>query len=169
MRQRIGTNGKRILAAWTLVAGASLALCAVAGATTWNLVATIDGLQEVPPTPSPATGSGTFVLDDAANTLSYTIIVDTASLLGPETAAHIHGFAPPGVNASVKHTLPLGSPKVGVWSGFSDADEANILAGLTYVNVHTTVFPGGEIRGQIVQAPNATESSTWGQVKALYR
>src|ERR1051326_5194295 len=63
--------------------------------------------------------------------------------------SHIHGFAGPGVPAGVVFPLPLGNPKVGVWN-YAEADEANILAGNTYANIHTTNNPGGEIRGQIV-------------------
>ena len=38
--------------------------------------------------------------------------------------------------------------KVGTWA-YAETDEPNILAGQTYVNIHSTAFPGGEIRGQI--------------------
>jgi hypothetical protein len=33
----------------------------------------------------------------------------------------------------------------------TDAQAADLLAGRTYVNVHTSVHPPGEIRGQITQ------------------
>ncbi len=113
-----------------------------------NFTATIDAAQETPPNASPATGSATLVLDTAANTLSYNIMY--SGLVATETAAHIHGFAPPGMPAGVLHPLPAGNPKIGVWN-YSEAQEANIIAGLTYINIHTMSFPGGEIRGQIVE------------------
>jgi hypothetical protein len=47
------------------------------------------------------------------------------------------------------HPLPLGSPKVGTWN-YNESDEQAILNGLTYVNIHTVNFGGGEIRGQVV-------------------
>jgi len=126
----------------------TLALVMLAGsASAQNFVATIDGAQETPPNASPGTGSATLVLDTAANTLSYTIMY--GGLLGAESAAHIHGFAPPGTPGGVLHPLPAGNPKIGVWN-YSEAQEANIIAGLTYINIHTMSFPGGEIRGQIV-------------------
>jgi len=130
----------------------------VATATTANaamvqFAATIDQAQETPPTGSPSVWSGTFTMDTSANTLSITI-TDTmvGSLLGPELFAHIHGFAPPGTPAGILFGLPNGSPKNAVWN-FPPADQANIIAGLTYANIHTTVNPGGEIRGQILRVP----------------
>jgi hypothetical protein len=35
----------------------------------------------------------------------------------------------------------------------SAAQEADLLAGLWYLNLHTTSFGGGEIRGQVLAAP----------------
>lgn len=110
-------------------------------------VASIDAAQEVPANGSPARGFGLFMYDNVANTLDYYIAY--AGLSSVETAAHIHGFARIGVNAGVKHTLPAGNLKVGTWN-FTDADEENLWNGMTYVNIHSTNFPGGEIRGQIV-------------------
>jgi outer membrane protein assembly factor BamB len=126
---------------------------------------TINQAQEVPPTGSAATGSGTIDVDTVANTLSYNI---TFSGLGSaETMAHIHGFAPPGSNAGIIHNLPLGSPKIGVFN-YAQVDEANILNGFSYVNIHSVNFPNGEIRGQIAgpttpcstPTPTATPSLT---------
>jgi outer membrane protein assembly factor BamB len=106
----------------------------------------INGAQEVPPTGSAGTGTGTIDVNTVTNQLSYNI---TFSGLGSaETMAHIHGFAPPGMNAGIIHTLPLGTTKVGVFN-YSQAQEADILNGLSYVNIHSVNFPNGEIRGQI--------------------
>ncbi len=138
-----------------------------------NLTATLNGAQEVPPTTSTATGSGTFTIDTAANTLSFNI--SFTGLSGAPTDAHIHGPAPPGANANILFSLtPLGltSPITGTWN-YPEASEADILAGNTYVNIHTLLFPGGEIRGQILPTSNVQNmvltagnrtSGTWGVV-----
>ncbi|MBI2906509.1 MAG: CHRD domain-containing protein [Chloroflexi bacterium] len=126
-------------------------------ATTFPASATLQGSQEVPPTASTATGSGAFTIDTAANTLSFNITF-SGLIGGAETAAHIHGPAAAGVNAGVLFPLPLGSPKTGVWN-YPEASEADILAGRTYVNIHTPLLPGGEIRGQILMVPGSNSVS----------
>ena len=128
----------------TFLAGLGCA-SALAGGIEYR-VAVLTGLQEVPVVPTLAGGCATFRIDTATNRMDYYIVY--SGLIGAETAAHIHGFANPGANAGVKHALPAGSPKVGTWV-YAEADEADILAGRTYVNIHSTVFGGGEIRGQI--------------------
>lgn len=108
----------------------------------------MDGAQQVPPAATSAAGFGHLVLDTTAHTLTFDLAY--SGLVGTETAASIHGFAPPGSNAAPLYPLPTGSPKVGSITT-SPADELSILAGLTYVNVRTTAFPSGELRGQVVQ------------------
>jgi len=112
----------------------------------------IDGIQETPPTFTGALASGTYIMDTVANTLSVNVVILVPPPSG-EIAAHIHGFAPPGVPAGILFALPVGSPKVVVWN-YSEAQEASIIAGLAYVNIHSAAFPGGEIRGQILRVPS---------------
>lgn len=114
-----------------------------------EMKAALSGDSEVPPVETEATGTGVFFVDTDANRLSY--IVKYKDLEGTETGAHIHGFAAAGVNAGVLHPLALGSTKVGVWD-YAQGQEADILAGLAYVNVHSDLHPSGEIRGQILPA-----------------
>ncbi len=111
-----------------------------------TMEAKIRGIYEVPKRAVSATGVGTFLVDREHNVLYYDILIN-----GPldETAAHIHGFAKPGQNAGVLFALPIGNHKVGSWNFPADFED-EILAGETYVNIHTTQFLGGAIRGQIV-------------------
>lgn len=134
-----------------------------------SFTATLNGAQEVPASASTATGSGTFTIDTTANTLTFNI---TTTGVASETAAHIHGPAAAGANALPIFDLPLGASKIGTWT-YSENLEADILAGRTYVNVHTTLRPDGDIRGQILPTANVQSlelisgtitSGNWGVV-----
>ena len=134
--------------------GFAIALLVAASATPTraaiiNLQAVLDGLQEVPPVATLGSGTGMFTLDTGTGDFNYNI--SFAGLLAPETASHIHK-AQAGVNGGVVFSLPLGSPKVGLIV-LSPAQQADLLAGLYYVNVHSSFRPGGEIRGQISEVP----------------
>jgi hypothetical protein len=134
-----------------------------AAAQTYSAI--INGAQEAPtPVATPATGSGSFTLD-GSKVLSYNI--SFSGLLASESVAHIHGPAPAGMAASPIFGLPLGSPKIGTAGPLTPQQEADLNAGLWYVNIHSTMFPNGEIRGQILPTVSL-EESTWGKVKALY-
>ncbi|MBL8859448.1 MAG: CHRD domain-containing protein [Planctomycetes bacterium] len=134
----------------------ALLLCAapfapVVSAQTIPMLARLDGLQEVPANLSPATGLGFCAFDLATSTLTYREVYQNLS--AGETAAHIHGFSGPGVNSGVQHAQALGALKCGAWA-VPLAQQAAVLAGNSYFNVHSTAFPGGEIRGQIDTFPN---------------
>ncbi len=155
----------------TALAAALLLLAPSAHATT-GYSATLSGLQEVPADVSPATGFGAFVLDNTGTQLSYSVSYN--GLLGPLTAAHIHNGAV-GVNGPVVYGLNF-LPNVGTTSGtisgvlaVTPLDVSNLAAGLYYVNIHTQVFPGGEIRGQIGLDATPSRPTSWGRMKSLYR
>jgi hypothetical protein len=89
-------------------------------------------------------------VDVDANMVTY--YLERSGLQGTETAAEIRGFASPGSESVLLHTMPAGNPKAGEWT-YSEADEASILGGLAYVEIRTTAHPSGEIRGQVVVHP----------------
>ncbi len=134
----------------SLIAASALFLTTTSAFALAPMKALCDGAQETPPNGSTGTGTGLFLIDTATNTLFYYIAY--SGLGSAELAAHIHGYAPAGVPGGVEHVLPLGTPKIGAWN-YAEPDEADILAGLTYVNIHTAGFGGGEIRGQILADP----------------
>jgi hypothetical protein len=161
---------RRHIRTWAMILTVlgSLSFAAASNSAVLVYQATIDGSQETPPTNSPAVGYGEFTIDTDANSIHYAVTFNPDSLLAPETAAHIHCCAPPGTAAPVMIPLPLGSPKIGDGT-YDEANEGSILAGLSYVNIHTEQYPGGEIRGQIVPVPIPAEKHTWGKIKAHYR
>ena len=108
----------------------------------------LSAAQEVPPNGSPATGQGTVDYDTVTDLLSWSVTY--SDLSGPPTAAFFHGPALPTQNAGVVVPMsPDPSPIAGSTT-ISDPQGADLLNDLWYVNIHTSAFPGGEIRGQVV-------------------
>ncbi len=170
---------KRIVSLVALMLALS-AFPAVAKAETLVFVATLTGAQEVPAVASPGIGFAVVTVDTVAQTL--TVSVSFSGLVSPTTVSHIHCCAPPGANAGVATTTPTfpGFP-AGVQAGsytntfdltlassFNPAfvtaqggtvfgAEAALIAGLlngtAYFNIHSVMFPGGEIRGQLHLVP----------------
>ena len=110
-----------------------------------HFVAALNGLQEVPPTPSTGLAGASLILD--VNGV-LTLQGGFAGLTGAPTAAHIH-FAPPGVNGGVVVPLVIAGSTISATYTPTAADLTNLRAGNWYVNIHTPAFPGGEIRGQL--------------------
>jgi len=134
---------------------------------------TLTGYQEIPGVSSTGTGSFAAEIDESASTITYELTYRDLST--PAVAAHIHfgnrftaggvsaflcggggkPACPPGtiVTAIVTGTIipadVIGPAGQGITPGeFGELVRA-IRAGMTYANVHTAVFPAGEIRGQI--------------------
>lgn len=109
------------------------------------------GSKEVPPVSSDASGAATFTL--VGSTLSFEL--DVADI-DSATAAHIHigaedesgGILVPlfeGPTTGLDFTGRLADGTVEI----ADSVAAHMLAGNTYVNVHTRENPPGEIRDQV--------------------
>ena len=103
------------------------------------------------------TGSASLTYDDITNNLNWS--VTWSGLSGAATSAHFHGPALPNQNAGVQVLIGSPSPAIGM-AMITDLQATDLLAGLWYVNIHSTTFPGGEIRGQITQT-NVPEPATF--------
>jgi hypothetical protein len=133
--------------ALAVAAGFALASPATAEVITYkvNLVSS----AEVPPNDSAGTGTVTITFDTATKKLSWEGTY--SGLTGPETAAHFHGPAEPGKNASVVIPISATSSPFKGTADLTDAQAADLLAGHWYVNVHTEAHKGGELRAQVVK------------------
>lgn len=112
-------------------------------------LAAVDAAQEVPPTASTATGRGTVIFD--ATTREVIIAYVTHSVATP-TVSHIHTGArgaagPANIVSFAAGTNLFSAASTAVLTAQGAID---VAAGNAYFNVHSTVNPGGEIRGQVV-------------------
>jgi hypothetical protein len=133
------------------------------------------GLQEVPALSTTAHGRFRAVVDTEANTITFRLTYD--ALEGTVQQAHVHfgqmsvnggvsfflcsnlGNGPAGTQACpappaevtgvIDATLVVGPAGQGIEAGAFAEIVAAIKAGTAYANVHTTKWPGGEIRGQL--------------------
>jgi len=122
-------------------------------------VATLSPANEVPAKTTTGTGVATFV--DLGTEIDWTL---TLTNMTGVIASHIHAPAAVGVNTGVIINLFLPNVATGTVNGevshgsITNANNANISLdslrvlfnnGNAYVNVHTSVNPGGEIRDQV--------------------
>lgn len=100
---------------------------------------------------STATGSLEATYDSETMEFTWTATYD--GLTGPATAAHFHGPAAEGEDAGpvVPIEGDLASPIEGS-ATLTDEQVTQLMDGLWYLNIHTEQYPGGEIRGQVMQA-----------------
>ena len=119
--------------------------------TTYTLSATANGAQEVPAVTTTATGTVSGTYNSSTNALSYT--VTWTGLSGAPTLMHFHGPALAGANASPTLDISgFATTASGSYTGsatLTETQEADLLAGKWYWNVHTAANGGGEIRGQV--------------------
>jgi hypothetical protein len=142
---------------------------------------TLSGLNEVPPNASPGTGWAVVTIDNTANTMR--VQTAFAGLTSGVTASHIHARAnagagtggvattvptftgfPSGVTSGTyDHTFDMllasswnpayitanGGTAASAWSVF----QTKIASELTYLNIHTTNFGGGELRANLTVVP----------------
>jgi hypothetical protein len=62
--------------------------------------------------------------------------------------------APASITGTIHASDITGAASQGLVAGDLAGLERAIRAGIAYVNIHSDVFPGGEIRGQLVFTPN---------------
>jgi CHRD domain len=128
-------------------------------------VTRLSGANEVPPADPDGFGGAAVTFDLAATTPNVCWDLAYSNITGTPAMAHIHGPAAVGANAPVVIGFtPFSSLGATSASGCRDLlpAEAVIAADIVahpanyYVNVHTTDFPGGAIRGQLAAGPAPT-------------
>ena len=179
---------KNLLAATAFAAILTAGIVQIASAAPMSFDAVLAGTNEFPVNASPGTGFALVTIDPVANTLAVNVTFSGLLGNTTASHIHCCLASPllTGVNVGVATTTPTfpGFP-LGVKSGtYTDtfdmtsassynpafvtaeggvaAAEAALFAGIesdeTYLNIHSTVDPGGEIRGILVPVP---EPVTW--------
>lgn len=142
--------------------------------------AALTGANEVPAVATPGSGWTTVTIDDVLKTLH--VEVNFSGLIGNVTASHVHCCTAPGTNVGVATALPsfvgfplgvtagtydhtydmtqagsFGAGFLAARGGSTDLALTDLIAGLdggvAYLNVHSTAFGGGEIRGLLAPVP----------------
>lgn len=166
----------------TLIACGVLLATVSAQATIVTLYASLSGAAEAPPNASPGTGLGIITLDDVANTMRVqitfsgltapntaahihccTAIAGVGTVGVATTTPTFTGFPAGVTSGSYDHTFDMllassYNPAFVTANGGTPASaEAVLFTGLktdhSYLNIHTTAFGGGEIRGFITPEP----------------
>jgi len=169
-----------------MIAAAALVAAAAVPAQAVTLYGTtLLGSNESPANASTASGTGLLTLATDQN--SFTISETFTGLSANAAAGHVHCCAAAGSNTGVaigftvpaatsgsftqSFDLTLGTTytsaflaaNTGTAAGARAAFLAGLNGGLAYLNLHTSTFPGGEIRGQLAAVP---EPATWAMMIA---
>jgi hypothetical protein len=140
---------------------------ALSQASIFTYTCAMNGFQEVPQTTSQGIATVVLTLDDGTLNLggSGTVQFLTTPTI---TGFHIHNAAF-GLNGPVVHDLGVASisgSNINFSFTLSAANFASLKAmmdaRLTYMNIHTANFPGGEIRGQIAPVPEPASLAALG-------
>ena len=134
------------------LAAAAIAALTLGGATAANAAPAIPVNNGQETTGAVGGAHGKFSYTINGDQFCYTLWV--TGLSGGAVAAHVH-LAPQGVAGPVK--IPLAVPNETSFSvaACTTVSDAALLAGIQasprayYVNVHTPMYPGGEVRGQL--------------------
>jgi hypothetical protein len=133
----------------------TLAATSVAPAEIVNFNFPINASQETNGSASAGAGTGILTFDTVTNELSANITWSGLDGAGEVRSVHFHrglcgengphqlDVVPPVTMAPFITSPAVGGPFV-----LTNAQEADLLAGLWYVNIHTNAYTTGEIRGQ---------------------
>ena len=119
-------------------------------AQTYSVKATLNGANSVPANSSTGTGYLTGIYDASTNMIE--LFVSYTDLEGTLTLAHLHSGAAGSTGGVIRNLSPTTGASSGTISGTYNIDandEAGLIAGDVYINLHSSVYGAGEIRGQL--------------------
>jgi hypothetical protein len=162
----------------------------VAQANVFNFSATLNGAAEIAPVNTPATGSALFTYDSTLHTLQFSVSfsglignttaahihagVNAAGVGNNGVATQTPSFVgfPQGVTSGTYTSPTFDLTLASSWNpgyvtangGTTAGAEAALFSAMNsnraYLNIHTTTFTGGEIRGYITPVTAVPEPAT---------
>lgn len=148
-----------------LIISIALTACALgAHATLWDFTINASGNQVVPPSGSPGTGPGTLHYNDVTNQFQLNM---TMAGISAQNTTQITGtklyLGAPGVAGSLIDDLSVlcnwngSNGNYGLFApvfyNFNQQFEQDLINGNVYLQVHTSQFGNGEIRGNFTSVP----------------
>lgn len=114
--------------------------------------AVLNGTNEVPSNSSTATGTATLTLDNVTKKISITVTYTGMTA----TAAHIHNGISTVSGPVIFALIAGGGGAYPTTYSLSDqsldaTQETDLIANNYYVNIHSTTYTNGEIRGQLIK------------------
>jgi CHRD domain len=122
----------------------------------FTFAATLTGAQEVPANNSQAQGTATITLDTSTDRV--TVSGNWFMLSGAVNQVTLNGLAGPGSTSSTLLNFSYsGVNQMGTFGSSSILMGIPLANGMinnqTYLNITTSAFSGGEIRGQVLRTP----------------
>ncbi len=130
---------------------------------TYTATVQLSGANEVPVITTTGTGTANITYSEQSKMITYTVNWQLGSTTATTTGMHFHG-AENGSN-TVSSPIVIGitgftTASLGTFSGttraLNDTEEKQLLSGKWYINIHSSNFASGEIRGNIVLVASST-------------
>lgn len=116
----------------------------------------MSGANEVPAVSTTGTGTAQISYDPDTKMITYQLVWQLGLASATTTNMHFHGAedgsdlksSPPTIGITGFSTASSGTLS-GTTRALTSTEEAQLLAGKWYVNIHSSTNPGGELRGNI--------------------
>lgn len=133
---------------------------------TMKVTVQLTGASEVPPVPNAGTGTIDITYDSVTNIINYNVEWQLGATSATTTGMHFHGSD----NGSPTTNSPVLIPVEGFSAGSSGTltgstpaltpvQESQLLSGKWYFNIHSSNYPSGAMRGNIVFSTTASSTN----------
>nr|WP_294877034.1 CHRD domain-containing protein [uncultured Pedobacter sp.] len=130
---------------------------------TYTATVQLNGSNEVPVVTTTGMGTANITYSEQSKTIAYTITWQLGSATATTTGMHFHG-AENGSNSTSSpivieipgFTNASSGTLTGTTRVLNTAEISQLLSGKWYVNIHSSDFTSGEIRGNIVLVAAST-------------